>query len=190
MAVPVSRRRRAGRRKMTGKMAEVKAKYTGEGPKAHGLRRKGRTPGRGARPVSKALPRAGRPTRAQPAIPAARKSPGVSIGTKSLGAMRAAAASRKSSATSGGATTPGTGPTPATTPRPGKSGLAASRTGRPPAHGARRQGKTPGSSTSRLTRPKLGTMNPAPVGSIGSSTNPKIKKARTKLGGRGRGRGY
>lgn len=53
---------------------------------------------------------------------------------------------RKRAATTGGSSSAGTGPTPATTPRggsAGKSAMAASRTGTPPAHGARRKPTLP-----------------------------------------------
>lgn len=206
MAVPVTRRRRAGRRKMTGRMAAVKEKYTGDGPKAHGLRRRGRSPGSGttarsprARGGSAVVP----PTQVK-RLTGFKARAGSATGAKSLDAMRAAVKSRKpSTPTSGGSPTPGTGPTPATTPRPkigarGKSALAASRTGRPPAHGARRRGKTPGAVAPRLDRGGGGGPVPGstPVGSIQSS--PKlagVKKrissvgAMPKVKARKRGRG-
>ena len=189
MAVPVSRRRRAGRRKISGRVAAVKAKFTGEGPPAHGLRRKGRTPGSGATARS---PRARGGSAVLPAAQPKRltgvKARAVSAGVKSLDAMRSAVKSRKpSTATSGGSTTPNTGPTPATTPRPkvgtrGKSALAASRTGRPPAHGARRKGKTPGAVAPRLDRGGGGGPVPGstPVGSVSSS--PKLAGVKKRIG--------
>lgn len=196
MAVPVGRgykRRRS--RKMTGRMAEIKERLKGVTPPS----RSGRT----VKPASSAMAphrrmTGGRPTPSAPA--------------KSLDTLRAAAASRGRSRTSGGSSTPGTGPTPATTPSPrtrGKSAFAASRTGRPPAHGARRQGKTPGSPRTgpgRIERGGPGGLvgTPVPVGSVGSA--PKVGAARLgrarssattgtpKVGakklGRSRSRGY
>lgn len=196
MAVPVSRRRRVGRRKLTGRMAEVKAKFTGEGPPAHGLRRKGRVPGSGATARS---PRARGGSAVVPAVQP-KKLTGLKarLGSsipKSLTAMRAAAKNRASSATSGGSATPGTGPTPATTPRPkiggtrGKSALAASRTGRPPAHGARRQGKTPGTSTPgrfdgrETPGPQVGSVSSSPKMAAAKKRIPKIKAMGRKARG-------
>jgi len=180
MAVRVRSR---GRRRMPGRI-------TTKTPPAIGLRRKGRSPGSGATARS---PKARGGSRVTPAVQPTRltgvkaRSAGSAFSPgKSLKAMKASKASR----TSGGASTPGTGPTPATTPKPtaGKSAMAASRTGRPPAHGARRQGKTPGKPAvaGRITVDPVGPS--APVGSVSGS---KIKSARAKVKiGRGRGRGY
>lgn len=173
MAVRIRGRGRG--RRMPGRMAAVKAKIASFNPPAKGLRRKGRAPGSGltarspkARTPGSATPPAPsgqtkRLTGAKPASPA-----------KSLETMRAAAKSR---ATSGGSATSGTGPTPATTPRPGKSAMAASRTGQPPAHGARRKGKTPGKPASSSPIQRGGGGGPV-TGSVPVGSVAKVKRGK------------
>lgn len=63
-------------------------------------------------------------------------------------------------------------------PMPGKSGSAASRTGVPPAHGARRQGKTPGvpsASPRTRTAPRI-TVDPMELKSARRVTTTTVKR--------------